>query len=127
MTSLTSQIQDRVYTKAHNVPETWDAGVELFLECIMRPPILSHLITGILDQIQFERDGHAINRSAVKGCVDVLLGLNSGDGKQTLYKHDLEKPFLEASGKFYEIEGIRLVESCTAPEFLTQVCAGAFF
>ncbi|TFK72891.1 Cullin-domain-containing protein [Pluteus cervinus] len=112
---------DRVYTKGAGVPETWEAGLELFLENIMRGPIQVHLITAILDQVQFERDGHVINRSAVKGCVDVLLGLTTDDKGTNLYKRDLEQPLLAASEKFYQGEGDRLVETCGAPEFLSRV------
>ncbi|KAF8656825.1 hypothetical protein AX16_002373 [Volvariella volvacea WC 439] len=114
---------DRVHTKNAGVPEIYDAGLLLFLEHILKPAIQSHIINAILSQIQFERDGNTINRSAVKGCVDVLLSLSTRKDAPSIYKRDLEPALLVASEKFYEVEGIRLVESKTAPEYLRSVQA----
>ncbi|KAG7451148.1 Cullin-domain-containing protein [Guyanagaster necrorhizus] len=112
---------DRVYTKAAEVPETWETGLTLFLEHIFRPPIKEHVITAILTQIEFEREGYTINRSAVKGCVDVFLTLQTSAGGPTVYKEDLEPALLKKSRSFYEAEGKRLLISCDAPEYLRRV------
>ncbi|KAF9003928.1 Cullin [Cyathus striatus] len=112
---------DRVYTKSANVPGTWEKGLELFLKHIIRPPIKDHLITAILNQVQFERDGHVINRSAVKGCVDVMLTLEVDNFGTSVYKRDFEPSFLRESEHFYKSEGERLLNSCDASEFLQQV------
>ncbi|KAH8092592.1 Cullin-domain-containing protein [Cristinia sonorae] len=111
---------DRVYTKSAGVPEIWDKGLLLFLKHIIHPPISTHIISAILDQIRTERDGFVINRSAVKGCVEVLLQLSDPDGP-SVYKRDLEPAFLQESELFYRAEGEKLLESCTAPEYLTRV------
>ncbi|KAG2017666.1 ubiquitin ligase SCF complex subunit Cullin [Coprinopsis cinerea AmutBmut pab1-1] len=111
---------DRIYTKNANVPETWDKGVELFLKHVIRSPIKDHLVSGILDQVQCERDGHTINRSAVKGCVDVLLWLETGNSI-TVYKKELEPPFLKESEAFYKDESRHLLDTCDAPEYLQRV------
>jgi cullin 3 len=113
--------QDRVYTKAAEVPEIWDAGYILFWKHIIRPPIDQHVYAAILSQIQIEREGYVINRSAVKECVDVLLVLRvDGDGP-SVYKRHLEPAILRDSEAFYKGEGDRLVESCDAPEYLRRV------
>lgn len=111
--------QDRIYTKAQNVPETWEKGLELFLKHIIRSPIKDHLVAAILDQIEFERDGHVINRSAVKGCVDVFLWLETS--QSTVYKRELEPVFLKESERFYKQESKTLLETCDAPEYLRRV------
>ncbi|KAF7374903.1 CULLIN-2 domain-containing protein [Mycena sanguinolenta] len=111
---------DRVYAKSAEVPEIWDAGLNLFLEHIIRPPIKQHLVTAILNQIQFERDGYVINRSAIKGCVDVFLTLEDANGL-TVYRRDLEPALLRESNTFYEAEGLKLLQSCDAPEYLRRV------
>ncbi len=111
-----------MYTKAAEVPETWETGLTLFLEHIFRPPIKDHVITAILTQVEFEREGYTINRSAVKGCVDVFLTLRSSAGGPTVYKEDLEPVILKKSRSFYEAEGKRLLASCDAPEYLRRVC-----
>ncbi|KAJ6619719.1 Cullin-domain-containing protein [Mycena sp. CBHHK59/15] len=111
---------DRVYAKSADVPEIWDAGLNLFLKHIIRPPIKEHLVTAILNQIQFERDGYVVNRSAIKGCVDVFLTLEDSTGL-TVYKRDLEPALLRESKAFYEAEGIKLLQSCDASEYLLRV------
>jgi len=111
---------DRVHTKTEKVPEICEAGLHLFLKHIIRPPIQQHIVTAILNQVRFERDGYSINRSPVKGCVDVLLSLEV-EGSLTVYKRDLEPAFLRESEGFYKVEGVKLLESCDAPEFLRRV------
>lgn len=113
-------LKDRVYTKSAEVPETWEAGLKAFLQNIIRSPIKDHVITAVLNQIEVERDGYVINRSAVKGCVDVLLSLQT-DGGATVYKHLLEPAVLKESQSYYEREGRRAVEECDAPGFLKKV------
>ncbi|KAJ6494801.1 Cullin-domain-containing protein [Mycena vitilis] len=111
---------DRVYAKSADVPEIWQAGLNLFLKHIIRPPMKEHLVTAILNQIQFERDGYGINRSAIKGCVDVFLTLEDANCL-TVYKRDLEPALLRESQTFYEAEGLKLLQSCDAPEYLRRV------
>ncbi|OJA13390.1 hypothetical protein AZE42_07598 [Rhizopogon vesiculosus] len=112
---------DRVYTKANDVPEIWDAGLDLFLKHIIRPPIQDHIISAVLSLIRIERDGYVISRSAVKECVDVLLRLSIEHDSKTVYKRDLEPAVLKASEIFYSAEGKHLLETCDAPEYLRRV------
>ncbi|KAF9237673.1 Cullin family-domain-containing protein [Melanogaster broomeanus] len=112
---------DRVYTKSNDVPMIWDAGLDLFLKHIIRPPIQDHIISAILTLIQIERDGYVINRSAVKGCVDVLVQLAVDREGKTVYKRDVEPAVLTASEVFYTAEAERLATTCDAPEYLLRV------
>ncbi|KAG5638768.1 pre-tRNA nuclear export protein [Sphagnurus paluster] len=112
---------DRVHTKSEKVPEICEAGLNLFLKHIIRPPIQQHIVSAILNQVQFERDGYSINRSPVKGCVNVLQSLEIDGGSITVYKRDFEPAFLRESEAFYKAEGVKLLESCDAPEFLRRV------
>lgn len=93
----------------------------MFLKHIIRPPIKDHIITAILQQVEFERDGYVINRSAVKGCVTVLSLLDVEVGGDSVYQTDLEPAILRESAEFYRKEGLKLVETCDAPEFLQRV------
>lgn len=95
-------------------------GLTLFYKHIIKSPIKDHIVTAILNQVRHERNGYGINRSAVKGCVEVFLRLNFDDA--TVYKHDLEPRLLQESEAFYKKEGQELVNSCDAPEFLRRVC-----
>ncbi|KAG8213020.1 Cullin family-domain-containing protein [Butyriboletus roseoflavus] len=117
---VTHAYQDRVYTKSNDVPEIWDAGLDLFLKYIVRPPIQDHVVSAVLTLIQIERDGYVISRSAVKECVDVLLQLAVDQDGKTVYKRDLEPAILSASEVFYKSEAQRLVSTCDAPEYLRR-------
>ncbi|KZS88122.1 Cullin-domain-containing protein [Sistotremastrum niveocremeum HHB9708] len=108
---------DRSYTPHAQVPQIWDAGLDLFIQHILGPTIAEPLIATILAQIRIERDGYTINRSAVKSCVEVLLLLDH----PSIYKKKLEPAVLQESTSFYREEGQKLLETCDAPEFLRRV------
>jgi cullin 3 len=59
-----------------------------------------------------------VNRSAIKGCTDILLQLDN----PTLYKRVLEPAVLRETESFYKAEGKRLIESCDGPQYLKKVC-----
>lgn len=113
--------QDRVHTKAANVPEVIPAGQNLFLKHIIRPPIKDHIISAILGLLRIERDGYVINRSAATGCVDVLLQLSNKNDTLSVYKEDLEPVILKETEGYYRAEGDRLLETCDASECLRRV------
>lgn len=113
--------KDRVYTISSNVPGTWELGLLLFREHIMRPSIRDHLINAILNQIRFEREGYVINRSAVKGSVEVFTSLYIEDDKTSLYEEFLEPAILAESRAYYKAEGDRLLQLCDASAFLKRV------
>lgn len=103
------------------MPPTWNAGLLLFLERIIRPPIEDHLISAILSHVQAERSGFGINRSAVKGCVEVFLELKASQDGPSVYTQDLEPAILQESEAYYKTEGERLLASYPAPECLRRV------
>ena len=123
------RLQDRVYTKSANVPEIWDAGLNAFIRHIVHAPIQDHVIAAVLTLIQTERDGYTINRSSVKGCVDVFLQLYVPEGRdsQSIYKRDIEPAVKRESEAFYKKEGERLLETCDAPEYLKRGSAACAF
>ncbi|KAH9945167.1 Cullin-domain-containing protein, partial [Epithele typhae] len=114
---------DRVYTKNAEVPETWEAGLNAFIKHIIKNPIEDHVISAILTLIQIERDGYTVDRSSVKGCVDVFIQLSVQAHRETLsiYKRDIEPAILIESEAFYSKEGKRLLETSDAPEYLRRV------
>ncbi|KAJ8692377.1 hypothetical protein PTI98_009697 [Pleurotus ostreatus] len=114
---------DRVYTTAEGVPKIQEAGRQLFLKHILQPPnaIHSHVIDAVLKQIRLEREGYVINRSAVKECVDVFIGLDTGDHGMSVYERDLKPRILSESDAFYKNEGMILLQTCDAPEYLRRV------
>ncbi|KAF9036196.1 Cullin-domain-containing protein [Panaeolus papilionaceus] len=109
---------DRIYVPNAHVSPTDQLGRELFLKHIVKSPIKEHVISAILNQVQRERDHSSINRSAVKGCVDIFVRLEPDNSGIPVYKRDLEPALLAETEKFYKREGELLVNSCDAPEFL---------
>ena len=109
-----------MYAPAQRVPVIYDAGVLLFHKHIIEPPIEDHLISAVLDEVQVERDGFAINQSAVRGCVEVLCLLRGDPRTPSVYLEKLEPPLLEGTRKFYEAEGKKKLETCSAPEYLSH-------
>lgn len=118
---ITHAPQDQYYTKAANVPELTEAGRNLFLEHIIRPPIIDHVISAILGLIRIERYGHAINRSAAKDCV-VLLRMIRHNDTVSVYERDLEPIILKTTEEYYRgrIEAF-LYQTCDAPECMRMV------
>ncbi|KAG8906798.1 Cullin-3 [Tulasnella sp. 403] len=118
---------DRTYIPNAKVLPIYEKGLQLFLERVIRSqiyPIKTHLLSTLLTQIQIEWDGYTINRSAVKGCVEVLMELQDRKdlrATETVYQKDFEPLFLRDSEVFYKSEGERLLESCDAAEYLRRV------
>lgn len=110
-----------MYAPTQRLPVIYDAGVLLFHKHIIEPPIEDHLVSAVLDEVRVERDGFAIDQSAVRGCVEVLCLLRVDQSSPSVYLEKLEPPMLEESRKFYETEGKRRLETCSAPEYLAQV------
>ncbi|KAG8916522.1 Cullin-3, partial [Tulasnella sp. 417] len=119
-------VVDRTHVPPAKVLPIYEQGQQLFLERVIRSPdysIRAHLITTLLTQIQIERDGYTVNRSAVKGCVEVLLELRDRRDSSvvSVYEKDFEPVFLNESEAFYKSEANRLLDSCNAMQYLKKV------
>jgi len=110
-----------VYLSAQSLPFIYDAGVLLFYKHIIVPPIEDSLVNAVLDEVRVERDGFAINQSAVRGCVDVLCLLQENSRSPTVYQEKLMPPLLDETRRFYEAEGKQRLELSSAPEYLAHV------
>lgn len=108
----------------------WDLGLELFRDTVVRSrkyPIRTHLYSTLLTQIQIEREGSVINRSAVKSNVDMLISLThpkvgiSISQRPTVYKQDFEPAFLATSAEFYRAEAERMLDTSDAAQYLRHV------
>ncbi|CAE6537438.1 unnamed protein product [Rhizoctonia solani] len=116
---------DRVYTQSANVPKITEQGSRLFLTEIIRStryPILAQLNTTILLLIRMERNGTAINRSAMKQGVDVLLTLRDTSIKavfeSTVYKLGLESEILQESDTYYTNRAKEMLDLHDLSEYL---------
>jgi len=96
----------------------------LFRDQILRTPVREELPTLldiltriILDQIQMDRDGEAIDQFLIKSNVYMLEGLYDSDQEvedEKLYLHSFEGQFLDTSAEFYREEGERMLKESDA-------------
>lgn len=108
----------------YNLPGIYDLGLNLFRDKVVRSsqyPIQKHIISAMLTQVQFERQGDVIDRSAIQSAVAMLSELKDPSTKESVYMVDFEVDYLEKSTSFYQIESQKLVSSYDAPEFMRKV------
>jgi cullin 3 len=116
--------KDRVYCADHRQPSIFAKSMGLFRDQILRTPVKTDLPTLldilkriILDQIQMDRDGEAINPHNIKANVYMLEGLYQSEQEvedEKLYLMSFEQDFLETSAAFYREEGERLLKESDA-------------
>ncbi len=120
--------QDKVHAPHANVPKCAELGLILFLHEIVHSTkfdIQDNLLNTLLIQIQLERSGEIINRSAMRDAIDIMSRLSAKvDGRRetkTVYAMDFESKFLRRSEEFYKNESEGLLESCDAATYLRRV------
>lgn len=114
---------------------SWELGLELFRQnvvCSDQYPIRRYLYGTILTQIQLEREGTVVSRSAIQSCVDMLVTLNFPEpnmpfyNRPTMYKHEFEDLFLCATSDFYRAEAAAAIGAPGAPLTAGNADAGAY-
>lgn len=80
----------------------------------------SQHITSKPSQIRLERDGFPVNRSAIKGCIEVYRSLTDSPSGSNIYKHELEPHILAETSSYYKHEGSTLITTCDAPTYLLR-------
>lgn len=108
----------------YELPHVTDMGLDLFRDKVIRSdkyPIQTQLISAMLNQIQLERHGEVIDRTAIKAAVQMLCALVDPPSKETVYAVDFESKYLETSTVFYQIESQVLSSSYDAPQFMQKV------
>ncbi|KAF9402557.1 Cullin-3 [Mortierella sp. AD011] len=115
---------DKNYTPESRLPRTYDMGLYLFRDTVIRSPkypIKSYLQKILLNQITMERKGDMIDRGAVKSCTEMLLELKENQGIESVYITDFETQFVETSREFYRLESEELVRRFDPPEYMRKV------
>uniref|UniRef100_H3G975 Cullin family profile domain-containing protein n=1 Tax=Phytophthora ramorum TaxID=164328 RepID=H3G975_PHYRM len=107
---------DRTYVmQTPHIASIWDMGLNVVRDnLVQRQSLETKLIDALLELVENERKGEAINRSYLYNLLRMLLSLH-------LYHADFETPFLMASERFYLQEGATTVESASVPQFLVHV------
>ncbi|PYI11415.1 SCF ubiquitin ligase subunit CulC [Aspergillus sclerotiicarbonarius CBS 121057] len=119
---------DRVMSTDHRKPSIYVVVMALFRDHVLRSPIRPDTQTTVYDvlestvlfMIQLERSGHIIDRALIRHCIYMLEGLYetiTEEESSKLYLTVFEPAFLEASRKFYQAEGRRLLETGDAATF----------
>lgn len=83
---------------------------------------------GVLKLVEKQRNGETIETAMVKSIVDsfVSLGLDESDSsKSTLdvYRKFFEKPFLEATTSYYQMESKQFVAENSVVEYMKKASA----
>ena len=84
-----------------------------------------NVMSAVLKMVEKQRNGETIEQAQVKSIVDsfVSLGLDETDStKSTLdvYRYHFEKPFLEATAKYYENESAQFVAENSVVEYMKK-------
>ncbi len=92
---------------------------ELFLK------VHGNVMSAVLKMVEKQRNGETIEQAQVKSIVDsfVSLGLDETDStKSTLdvYRFHFEKPFLEATSRYYENESAQFVAENSVVEYMKK-------
>ncbi|KAF9937420.1 Cullin-3 [Modicella reniformis] len=117
-------IQDKNYVPQSRLPRTYDMGLFLFRDTVVRSPvhpIQLHLQLVLLNQITMERRGDVIDRGAIKSCTEMLLEIKENDGNDSIYVTDFEILFVDTSREFYKVESDDLVRRFDPPEYMRKV------
>lgn len=122
--------QDKVYTANQNIASTYQLGLHLFLETLLRNktiPILQNVLSVTLSLIRIERDGETVDRNLLKTTTDMLHDLRevSNDGMpakgRPVYETWWQEQFLADTERYYQQEADANLESMSCPEYLIKV------
>lgn len=102
----------------------YDLSLVIWREEVFRR-LKPHLVPLLLDLIEKERNGEVVNTSLVSSCVQCLvqLGIEPDHryGPLHVYKEDFERPFIEATKHYYEVETNQFLQTNSISEFLRKV------
>eukprot|EP00123_Amoebidium_parasiticum_P013570 comp22032_c0_seq1/m.31981 comp22032_c0_seq1/g.31981 ORF comp22032_c0_seq1/g.31981 comp22032_c0_seq1/m.31981 type:complete len:752 (-) comp22032_c0_seq1:260-2515(-) len=107
---------DRTYVlQTSGIITLWDLGLHLFLQHIVSNVEVQHkTLAGILQLIETERLGNAVDRSLLKSLLRMLSSLQ-------IYGKVFETPFITASQRFYANEGRQKMQELNVHGYLRHV------
>ncbi|MDA4132746.1 MAG: cullin, partial [Thaumarchaeota archaeon] len=121
---------DRGYSQDNRRPPIFAATIGLFRDHVLRAPLAPTASDGtvfellnaiILDQINMEREGDAIDKNLLHKCINMLESLHETDDEgesEKLYLSTFEPIFLAASREYYKGECSRLIREGDATIWL---------
>ncbi|KAG0464826.1 hypothetical protein HPP92_018990 [Vanilla planifolia] len=107
---------DRTHVKqTPNVRSLWDMGLQLFRKHLsLSPEVERKIVTGLLELIERERLGEAIDRTVLGHLLKMFTALGT-------YAETFEKPFLERTSDFYASEGLKYIQQWDVSDYLKHV------
>ncbi|CAN1302291.1 CUL4 [Linum perenne] len=107
---------DRTYVKqTPSVRSLWDMGLQLFRRHLSSAPEVEHkTVTGLLQMIERERLGEAVDRTLLNHLLKMFTALG-------IYTESFERPFLEGTSEFYAAEGMKYMQQSDVPDYLKHV------
>lgn len=107
---------DRGYVKKEtSVRSLWDLGLQYFRRHLeTEPQVETKIVSGLLNQIERERKGEAINRDIIKSLIQMLTSLQ-------IYHARFETLFLSNTEEFYRAESQDRMAKATVPDYLKHV------
>jgi len=108
---------DRYYVKYHNLPSLEEAGLQHFKNLVF-DEVKSSVATAILDLINTERDGTAIEHDIVRQ--SVMLFESMGLGRLDVYVNDFEKFLLENTKDYYTRKAESWLQNDDTPAYLVK-------
>lgn len=106
---------DRTYViSLPGLRSLFDTGLgSLRQHLTQHPKVESHIMRGLLDLVDRERQGEAVDRQLLAGLVRML-------GDLGLYSSAFSPLLLQETGAFYQAEGLRLMEASDVPHYLAH-------
>ncbi|XP_019733322.1 cullin-3-B-like isoform X1 [Hippocampus comes] len=111
---------DRVYVQQNSVENVYNLSVVEFRDQVVHDScIRKHLWQTLLDMIKRERRGEVVDRGSIRNTCQMLmvLGLDS----RIVYEEDFERPFLEMSAEFYQMESQRFLAENSTSIYIKRV------
>ncbi|PKU72713.1 cullin-4 [Dendrobium catenatum] len=107
---------DRTHVKqTPNVRSLWDMGLQLFRRHLsLSPEVERKIVAGLLELIERERIGEAIDRTVLGHLLKMFTALGT-------YAEIFEKPFLQSTSDFYASEGVKFMQQSDVPDYLKHV------
>ncbi|KAJ2948016.1 hypothetical protein O0L34_g9811 [Tuta absoluta] len=107
---------DRTYVMQNpSIHSIWDMGLDLFRHHIaMNTLVQTRTVDGLLQLIERERGGDAVDISLLKSLLRMLSDLQ-------IYQDAFEHKFLQATERLYAAEGQRLMRELAVPQYLAHV------
>ncbi|GAX74771.1 hypothetical protein CEUSTIGMA_g2218.t1 [Chlamydomonas eustigma] len=104
---------DRTHVLATTTAKSlFDMGLQLLGRHLQeKPQVQLHAVQGLLTLVERERKGESVDRVLVQNLVRMLGSLGT-------YLEAFQKPFLEDSHRFYQVEGVALMSEILVPEYL---------